>query len=181
MQKNNIGFMKINIEDLSSDLEILYQTENRIAAIVRKSGLRFSTNKMTADLGEFYTFRLLTKHINLFESIVPQQMSNAEFDFTGYLSPNSELFEYFKKRVIRIEVKTRRAQEGVKYLSSLKPEKFELLCVVDMAKNYTLNKIYLVHSETAEKYLDRNYQRLIFKPEMAFMTLELNRMLSNNT
>jgi hypothetical protein len=164
--------MKVNHEELSSNLEILFQTENRIAEIVKKSGLRFSTNKMTADLGEFYTYTLLSNQKSLFESIEPQINSNADFDFTGKLSPNSILLDLFKKKVIRIEVKTRRNQEGVKYLSSLKPEKFELLCVVDMAKNYTLNKIYLVKSETANKFLDTKYQRLIFKESMSFMTIE---------
>lgn len=164
--------MKVNHEELSSNLEILFQTENRIAEIVKKSGLRFSTNKMTADLGEFYAFTSLRNQKNLFESIEPQINSNAEFDLTGRLSPNSILLDIFKKKVIRIEVKTRRNQDGVKYLSSLKPEKFELLCVVDMAKNYTLNKIYLVKSETANESLDTKYQRLIFKESMSFMTIE---------
>ena len=163
--------MKINYEELSTNLEILFQTENRIAEIVKKSGLRFSTNKMTADLGEFYAFQLLSKQKNMFESLEPQINSNAEFDLTGKLTINSILSEYFEKKVIRIEIKTRRNQEGVKYLSSLKPEKFDLLCVVDMAKNYTLKKIYLVESEIADEYLDRKRQRLIFKEEMAFMSL----------
>lgn len=163
--------MKINYEELSTNLEILFQTENRIAEIVKKSGLRFSTNKMTADLGEFYAFQLLSKQKNMFESVEPQINSNAEFDLTGNLTINSILSEYFEKKVIRIEIKTRRNQEGVKYLSSLKPEKFDLLCVVDMAKNYTLNKIYLVESEKADEYLDRKRQRLIFKEGMAFMSL----------
>lgn len=163
--------MEINKDELSSNLEILFQTENRIAEIVKKSGLRFSTNKMTGDLGEFYAFQELSKQKSLFESVEPQINSNSEFDLSGKLAPTSVLLEYFKKKEIRIEIKTRRNQEGVKYLSSLKPEKFELLCVVDIAKNYTLNKIYLVKSETADKFLDRKRQRLIFKEEMAFMSL----------
>jgi hypothetical protein len=54
-----------------------------------KSGLRFSTNKLTADLGEFYAFQSLSRQENLFESIEPQRNSNAEFDLLGKLSPNS--------------------------------------------------------------------------------------------
>lgn len=164
--------MNINQDELLSNLEILFQTENRIAEIVKKSGLRFSTNKMTGDLGEFYAFQLLSKQKNMFESIEPQINSNAEYDLTGMLTTNSILSKYFEKRVIRIEIKTRRNQEGVKYLSSLNPEKFDLLCVVDIAKNYTLNKIYLVESITADEYLDRKRQRLIFKEGMAFMSFE---------
>ncbi len=164
--------MEIDEEELSSNLEILFQTENRIAEIIKKSGLRFSTNKMTAELGEFYAFQTLSRKIGLFESIEPQRNSNAEFDLLGKLAPNSILFEHFEKKEIRIEVKTRRNQEGVKYLSSLKPEKFELLCVVDMAKNYTLNRIYLVESERADKSLDRIRHRLIFNEKMAFMTID---------
>jgi len=163
--------MSIYPEELLSNLEILFQTENRIAEIVRKSGLRFSTNKMTADLGEFYAFQLLNKQKDMFESFVPQLASNAEFDLYAKLTSNSILHKHFGKKEIRIEIKTRRNQEGVKYLSSVKPEKFELLCVVDMAKNYTLNKVHFVRSETADKFLDRKRQRLIFKEDMAFMSL----------
>jgi hypothetical protein len=161
--------MNINKDELSINLEILFQAENRIEEIVKKSGLRFSTNKMTGDLGEFYAFRELSKQKNIFESIEAQVNSNAEFDLLGKLSSNSVLLEYFNKKEIRIEVKTRRNQEGAKYLSSLKPEKFELLCVVDLAKDYTLNKIYLVKSETASQFLDIERKRLIFKEVMAFM------------
>lgn len=164
--------MKIDEEGLSSYLETLYKTENQIAEIIKKNGLRFSINKMTADLGEFYAYKAFSSCENLFESIEAQKNSNAEYDLLGKLSPNSILVDHFEKREIRIEVKTRRNQEGVKYLSSLKPEKFELLCVVDMTKNYLLNKIYLVKSETANEFLDRKYNRLIFKEKMAFMTLE---------
>lgn len=163
--------MNVDIKELSSNLEILFRTENRIAEIVKESGLRFSTNKMTADLGEFYAYETLLKIENLFESIEPQKTSNAEFDLLGKLTQNSILFDHFGKEEIRIEVKTRRNQEGIKYLSSLKPDKFELLCVVDMAKNYTLNRVYLVSSETTDKFLDRKRQRLIFKEKMAFMIL----------
>lgn len=163
---------KIDEEELSANLELLFEAENRIAEIIKKSGLRFSTNKMTADLGEFFAFQSLSNLPELFESIEPQKNSNADFDLSGKLAPNSILFDYFEKKEIRIEVKTRRNQKGIKYLGSLKPEKFEILCVVDLAKNYTLNKIYLVKSQTADEFLDRKYQRLIFKEKMAFMTLE---------
>lgn len=161
--------MEINKDELSFNLEILFQTENRIAEIIKKCGLIFSTNKMTGDLGEFYAFQELSKQKNLFKSVEPQ--ANSEFDLYGKLATNSVLLEYFQKKEIRIEIKTRRNQVGVKYLSSLNPEKFELLCVVDISKNYTLNKIYLVKSEIADKFLDRKRQRLIFKEEMAFMSL----------
>jgi hypothetical protein len=146
--------MEIINNELSSTFEILFQTENRIAEIVRKSGLRFSTNKLTADLGEYYTYKTLLEVENLFESIIQHKISNAEFDLLGKLTPSSILLEHFDKNEIRIEVKTRRDQEGVKYLSSLKPDKFDLLCVVDRAKNYTLNKIFLVKSDIANKFLD---------------------------
>ena len=133
-----------------------------------KNGLRFSTNKLTADLGEFYVFKYLLNQSELFESIEPQLISNAEFDFLGKLSPNSLLFQYFDKNEIRIEVKTRRNQKGVKYLASIKPEKFELLCVADLAKNYSLDDIFLVKSKVVSQFLDKKYQRLIFKNDMAF-------------
>lgn len=159
-------------EELLSNLEALFIAENNIAEIIKKTGLRFSTNKMTADLGEFYAHKTLSSIENLFEFIKPQLASNAEFDLLGTLTSNSILHKHFKTDEIKIEVKTRRAQEGVKYLGSVKPEKFDLLCVVDMAKNYSLNKVFLVKSETAEKLLDRKYGRLIFHEKMAFLTYE---------
>ena len=70
---------KIDEEELSA-LELLFQAENRIAEIIKKSGVRFSTNKMTADLGEFYAFHSLSKQNDLFDSIEPQKNSNADFD-----------------------------------------------------------------------------------------------------
>ena len=159
-------------DELLSNLEILFVTENNIAEIIRKTGLRFSTNKMTADLGEFYAHKLLSEIENLFDSVTAQVNSNAEYDLLGKLSPNSKLLKYLNGNELRIEVKTRRAQEGVKYLGSVKHDKFDLLCVVDIAKNYTLNKIYLVKSETAEKFLDQKRGRLIFKESMAFLSFE---------
>lgn len=163
--------MKVDLQELTSNLEKLYDAENKIAFIIQKSGLRFSTNKITADLGEFYAFRYLSESKKMFESISTSNLSNSEFDLFGILSSNSVLKKYFETMKIRIEVKTRRNQKGIKYLSSLKPEKFDLLCVVDIAQNYSLNKILLVTSETAEKYLDKKYQRLIFKENMAFMSI----------
>lgn len=163
--------MKVDLQELTSNLEKLYDAENKIALIIQKSGLRFSTNKITADLGEFYAFQYLSESKKMFESICTSNLSNSEFDLFGILSSNSVLKKYFKTMKIRIEVKTRRNQKGIKYLSSLKPEKFDLLCVVDIAQNYSLNKILLVTSETAEKYLDKKYQRLIFKENMAFMSI----------
>lgn len=163
--------MKINHDELSQNLELLFQAENRIAEIIKKSGLRFSTNKMTADLGEFYAYQVLSENNTMFESIESQMTSNAEYDLWGYLAPNSVLSAFFEDEKIRIEVKTRRNQKGVKYLGGVKPEKFDLLCVVDIAKNYTLNRIHLVKSETANTYLDKKRQRLIFKESMAFISI----------
>ncbi len=163
--------MEIDLSELSSHLKILFKAENKVAEIISKSGLRFSTNKITADLGEFYAFYYLNKSKNLFQSIYASTKSNSEFDLLGLLTTDSVLNNYFELNKIRIEVKTRRNQKGVKYLSSVKPKKFDLLCVVDIAQNYRLNKIYLVKSETVEKFLDRKYNRLIFKDEMAFMII----------
>lgn len=157
-------------EILTSKLKILFETENKIAEIVMDSGLRFSTNKLTADLGEYYAFKTLLQIENLFESIIQQKTSNAEFDLLGKFTEYSILSEHFEKKEIKIEVKTRRNQKGVKYLSSLKPDKFDLLCVVDIAKDYTLNKIYLVKSEISNEFLDRKRNRLIFRENMSFLS-----------
>jgi hypothetical protein len=163
---------KIEEKELSVRLKNLFEAENQVAEIVKKSGLRFSLNKITADLGEFFAYQVLSRQKNIFESILPQSPSNAEFDILGTLTPNSVLLDRFGKKELKIEVKTRRNQKGVKYLSSLKPEKFDLLCVVDLAANYTLNKVYLVESKVAKASLDIKRQRLIFKETMAFMILD---------
>lgn len=123
--------------DLQIALRELHAAENKIADIVRSQGLRFSVNKITGDLGEYYAkVSLLTKE-NLFESIDTSSNSNDDCDMVGVITENSVLKEYYSLRDIRIEVKTRRAQEGVKYLGGVKPHKFDLLVVVDISKDYT--------------------------------------------
>ncbi len=161
----------VDKNELASQLNFLYKTEQKIAKMIEESGLRFSINKLTAVLGEYYVYRTLSDEPDLFESIEPQTISNADFDLKGQISVNSPLSGYFDFGEIRIEVKTRRNQKGSKYLSSVKPEKFDLLCVVDIAANYNLNQIFFVKSETAQKFLDTKRQRLIFKEHMAFLKL----------
>lgn len=39
---------------LIENLELLFKTELKIAEIIRNEGFRFSINKSTADLGEYY-------------------------------------------------------------------------------------------------------------------------------
>ena len=163
--------MSIYPEELVSKLDLLFKVEKEISEIIRSHGLRFSINKITGDLGEFYAFQKLKERKDIFDDIVQNKNSNAAYDFMGILNNSSSLFNDFGKKEIKIEVKTRRNQEGTKYLSSLKPEKFDLLCLVDIAENYGLNKVYLIKSETANKQLDNRYNRLIFKEDMAFMTL----------
>jgi len=160
----------MNIE-LIDNLQKLYNIELKIAELIKAEGFRFSINKLTADLGEYYAAKVLSSRKNIFDSITPEKNSNAKYDMLGRLSEDSTLNEYFKERNIRIEIKTRRNQEGVKYLGNIHPENFELLCMVDLPENYQPNKIYLVTNETVNQFIDKKYNRLIFKESMAFMTL----------
>ena len=157
--------------DLQIALTELHAAENKIADIIRSQGLRFSVNKITGDLGEYYAKVNLLGKVDLFESIITNFNSNDDCDMLGVLSENSFLKQYFNFEDIRIEVKTRRAQEGVKYLGGVKPHKFDLLVVVDISKDYSLNNIFLVTSKTADQYLDKKRGRLIFKDSMAFLKI----------
>lgn len=161
---------KNNITEISQSLELLFQAENKVVELIKNTGLRCSPNKLTADLGEFYAYRALFDS-GLFKSLSSQTISNADYDLFGHLAPDSALSSHFELGKLRIEVKTRRNQKGVKYLGGVQPEKFDLLCVVDIANNYSLNKVHLVKSEVAELHLDRKRQRLIFKEGMSFLTL----------
>ncbi|MFV1450296.1 hypothetical protein VBZ51_14165 [Maribacter sp. HS] len=160
-----------DFEKLKKNLRVLFETENKIAALIQSNGLRFSTNKITADIGEFYAHKLLNEEENMFEVVTQEKSSNSECDLIGILKKDSSLKKHFSSKEIKIEVKTRRNQKGVKYLSSLKPEKFDLLCMIDINQDYTLNQIYLITAATTKEFLDIKYSRLIFKEEMAFITL----------
>lgn len=160
-----------DFEDLKEQLSLLYKTEKRIAEIINRHGLRFSINKVTADIGEFYTYNVLSSKRDIFKSITQEINSNSDCDFIGVLEKDSILNEYFNTQIIKIEVKTRRNQKGSKYLGGVKPEKFDLLCMVDLNQDYTLNQIFLVESNTARNHLDVKYGRLIFKEEMSFLRL----------
>lgn len=163
--------MEHDMTALNQHLQHLYETEEKIAGMIRKCGLRCSPNKLVADLGEFYAYQGLLKRKDLFRSIEPQEYSNSDHDMTAILSEGSDLYDLFQKERLRIEVKTRRNQKGAKYLSGVKPEKFDLLCMVDMKQNYLLSSIFLVTSSIADENLDRKRGRLIFREHMAIMEL----------
>ena len=163
--------MNIDMDKLLTSLENLYEAENKVVEIITNTGIRFSPNKMTGDLGEFYVFYHFSKRKDLFETLYCSNVSNGEFDLFGMLSKDSVLNQHFPYLDrLRIEVKTRRNQTGPKYLSAVKPDQFDLLCVVDMAQNYLLNSIFLVTGEIVEKHWDKKRQRLVFREEMAFLS-----------
>lgn len=161
----------IDENDLKECLLNLTNSELALNNLIQKTGMRFSTNKLTGDLGEFYVKLVATKSPDLFVSISQPVKSNELFDLEGVINKKSILFEIFRKERILIEVKTRRNQPGVKYLSGVKPAQFDLLCMVEIASDYSLQNIFFVVSDTVEKKLDKKYNRLIFKEEMSFFKL----------
>ncbi len=158
--------------ELKQCLYTLHTAEVSLKKIILQSGLRFSINKVTGDLGEYYAYRILSQNKDLFESVVTEKSSIAASDMLGVISKSSKLYEQFQKTEIRIEIKTRRKDHGgVTYLSSVKPDKFDILCVVHIGMDYSLKSIHLVNTTTVAEELDTKYNRLLFKSEMAFITI----------
>ncbi len=163
--------MSVDENDLMECLLNLRNSELALSEFITNTGTRFSTNKLTGDLGEFYVKLVATKYPDLFVSIFQPVKSNELFDLEGVINKNSILFEIFRKERLLIEVKTRRNQSGIKYLSNVKPAQFDLLCMVDIASDYSLQNIFFIDSDTVEKNIDKKYGRLIFKEAMAFFKL----------
>jgi hypothetical protein len=123
-------------------------------------------------LGEYYAMKALNVPF-YFDEVKQARNSNSPFDLEGSTSDNCLILNdlAIKGENIRIEVKTRRNQEGVKYLSSVHLDQFDLLCVVDLSAEYSLKCIYLVSASTVSNNIDKKYNRLIFKENMAFQKL----------
>jgi len=163
---------EFNLIELKESLNALHIAEKNLKNIILQSGLRFSINKVTGDLGEYYAYRILSQNKDLFESVATEKSSIAASDMLGVISKSSKLYEQFQKTEIRIEIKTRRKDHGgVTYLSSVKPDKFDILCVVHIGMDYSLKSIHLVNTTTVAEELDTKYNRLLFKSEMAFLTI----------
>lgn len=160
-----------NTENLEAELQLLYETQCRISKIIEGKGLRFSINKITADLGEYYAYLTLAKAKELFESISQESQSNSDFDLIGIPTQDSIIVKRFSNSPLKIEVKTRRNQKGAKYLSSVKPNKFDILCVVDIAIDYSLKQVFLVDGKVVEENLDIKRGRLKFNDSMSFYKL----------
>lgn len=166
---------------LKSALQDLYQAELELQKIICGENKRFSINKLTGDLGEYYASIGLVKS-GLFKSINQSNTSNNSYDLLGSIDENTILKNHLNltSDTVRIEVKTRRNQTGSKYLSSVKPDQFDLLCMVDINADYTLNCIYLISSNKAKKELDIKHNRLIFKDNMAFNVLIDGKLTTMN-
>ncbi|MBL0073968.1 MAG: hypothetical protein IPP34_20085 [Bacteroidetes bacterium] len=163
--------MEFESNKLQEMLKELFIQEQKIKEYIKNTNQRFSFKKFTADLGEYYAKEYLLNNGELFKSIEQEASPISEHDLIGELSETSPLKKYFTNNTLRIEVKTRRGQKGKKYLGGVHPDKFDLLCVIDMNDDYSYNKHHLVDSATAMKCLDTKYKRLIFdenKHVMAF-------------
>jgi hypothetical protein len=162
-------------------LKNLYQAELELQKIICGENKRFSINKLTGDLGEYYASIELVKS-GLFEAINQSNTSINSYDLLGSIDEKSILKNQLNltSDTVRIEVKTRRNQTGAKYLSGVKPDQFDLLCMVDINADYTLNCIYLISSNKAKKELDIKYNRLIFKYNMAFNILIDGELTTTN-
>ena len=164
----NKNTMKIDEEKLRRSLYNLRESELALSELIRNTGMRFSTNKLTGDLGEFYVKLASSRFPKLFESLHQPAKSNEQYDFIAQINTESPLYKKLNKETLRIEVKTRRDQSGVKYLSGVKPCQFDMLCMVNIASDYTLKNIFFIDSETVALNLDKQYGRLIFNKNMSF-------------
>ncbi len=158
--------MEFESNKLQEMLKELFIQEQEIKEYIENTNQRFSFKKFTADLGEYYAKVHLLKNGELFKSIEQESSPISEHDLNGELTENSPLKKYFTNNTIRIEVKTRRGQKGKKYLGGVHPDKFDLLCVIDMNDDYSYNEHHLVTSQKAKGFLDIKYKRLIFDEKM---------------
>ncbi len=158
--------MKVNLETVLQDL---YHAELELQRLICGENKRFSINKLTGDLGEYYALIELEKS-GLFKTINQSNTSNNSYDLLGSIDEKSILKNQLNltSDTVRIEVKTRRNQTGAKYLSGVKPDQFDLLCMVDINADYTLNCIYFISSLIANDELDTKYNRLIFNYTRSF-------------
>ena len=118
--------------DLKIRKLIINDTNNKI---------RFSEKKFVGDLGEYYFF----KHANTaFSSCSQKIQSNAAFDFYGTLKEKYKRTLTIKKDNLRIEVKTRYAQNGNNHLFGIKKDKFDLLAFVKLDDSYRCEYIGIV-------------------------------------
>jgi hypothetical protein len=163
---------EFNPMELEESLRALHIAEKNLKNIISQSGLRFSINKVTGDLGEYYAYSGLSQKKDLFDSVRTEKSSNASSDMLGVITKSSILYKLFEKNELRIEVKTRRKDHGgVTYLSSVKPDKFDILCVVHLGMDYSLTSIHLINTTRVTDELDTKYNRLLFKSEMAFLKI----------
>jgi hypothetical protein len=170
--------MKVHLEKALQDL---YHAELELQKLICSENKRFSINKLTGDLGEYYASIELAES-GLFKTIYQSNTSNNSYDLHGSIDEDTILKNYLNltSDTVRIEVKTRRNQTGAKYLSGVKPDQFDLLCMVDINTDYTLNCIYLISSNKAKKELDIKYNRLILKDNMAFIILIDGKLTTTN-
>lgn len=156
--------IKIKIDDrLSKLLSIKLAAIYNVKSYIERKNFRFSHKKFVADLGEYY-FHLNCNY--LFEFLKQEKSAVAEYDFLGIFAKSDELLEHSKKTV-RIEIKTRYAQEGNPYLGGLHIEKFDILAFVFLDENYSCRYIGLHDINEIKNNIDKNRNRLVYKASLS--------------
>lgn len=129
--------------------------------LIEHGAIRFSTKKLVADLGEYY-FSLNCMY--LFNGLVQMNKATAEYDFRANKSQLK--FEKNSTNPIRIEVKTRHAQDNNPYLSGVKVEKFDLLVFVHLNEDYSCRYIGVMDKNEIKGQIDKKRNRLVFRKEL---------------
>lgn len=150
--------MESFVAQLNSLLIKKRELDLEIATLISKQyegKIRISPKKLVADLGEYYVF----KNLSFIENLEQPVVSNADCDLIGEISEELRKKWGLKKKIVRIEVKTRYAQDGDNQFKDVKPDKFDLLAFVSLNKEYGCHHIGLIRSE--DLILDR-YSRTYY-------------------
>jgi|GEM_PF-2352484 hypothetical protein len=149
--------MKIKADKSLDELLQEYLSKGKeIAEYVKNKGAkRFSTKKFVADLGEYYFYENCK---DIFETLDQNKKATADYDFSGSLKQGKIL-----NTDVRIEVKTRHAQDGNPYLLGVKPKKFDILAFIFLDENLSCRYIGIVNKkEIKNKITGKNKDIIVY-------------------
>ena len=104
--------------------------------------VRFSSKKFVGDLGELYFYN----SVPLFSELAQSSTSNNDYDFIGKLYPKFSGLFGLNSVNVRIEIKTRHAQEGNNHLFGINTQKFDLLAFVALTNDFQCRHIGIINS-----------------------------------
>lgn len=148
------------VKQLNTLLKKKKELDHEISDLINRrydGKVRVSAKKLVADLGEFYVL----KSLPFITDLEQLRASNADCDLIGEVSEELREKWMLKSRKVRIEVKTRYAQDGDNQFQSVKIDKFDLLAFVSLDKDYRCHHIGLIRAEdlVLDKYLRTSYSK----------------------